>query len=385
MEDKSKNSNFEAPKYLTINEYKYSLKGELKNEIYSYRCFHRKCGVLLSIDKKELNKIIENPGSGESIKFISNKKLHNCGKELITEAINNIKTETKSIDLAIKLINNQIDMPLSWHIENLKKNNLIFTKAQIKNFLQEQREINYESDKEFLSNIANITISFSEKEIYLQDLPFCFTYQKHIKKIKQKLIEEKFIVFTTDFQLKKMKNIDHLYMDGTFKYCPKNFYQIFNILGIDNNTSKKIPLFYILMNTKSYTLYYHVFSYIKNLISSKEIKIKFEDINFTCDFEKSLRKALIEIFPKSNIYGCYFHYVKALWKKAKKHGIRTKKFLKETIVLIFSFKIYQYIPRKDKKVFLQEIENIYKNKNEYSKFIVNLLNTLKKIGPIRIF
>ena len=94
-------------------------------------------------------------------------------------------------------------MPLPWHIENLKKNNLIFTKAQIKNCLQEQREINYEPDKEFLSNITNITISFSEKEIFLQDLPFCFTYQKHIK--KKKLIEEKFIVFTTDFQLKKRK------------------------------------------------------------------------------------------------------------------------------------------------------------------------------------
>ena len=136
------------------------------------------------------------------------------------------------------------------------------------------------------------------------------------------------------------------------------------------------------MNTKSYTLYYHVFSYIKNLISSKEIKIKFEDINFTCDFEKSLRKALIEIFPKSNIYGCYFHYVKALWKKAKKYGICRKKFLKETIVLIFSFKIYQYIPRKDKKVFFQEIENIYENKNEYTKFIEYFK---KKLGQFRFF
>ena len=56
--------------------------------INSYRCFHRKCGVLLSIDKKELNKIIENPESGDSIKFISNKKEHICGKEIISETIN---------------------------------------------------------------------------------------------------------------------------------------------------------------------------------------------------------------------------------------------------------------------------------------------------------
>ena len=61
--------------------------------------------------------------------------------------------------------------------------------------------------------------------------------------------------------------------------------------------------------------------------------------------------------------------LKPYGKRLKKYGICRKKLLKETIVLIFSFKIYQYIPRKDKKVFLQEIENIYKNKNEYTKFI----------------
>ena len=49
-----------------------------------------------------------------------------------------------------------------------------------------------------------------------------------------------------------------------------------------------------------------------------------------------------------------------------------EKFLKKTIVLIFGFKIYQYIPRKDGGVCLQEIETTYKNKNEYTKFIDKL-------------
>jgi len=43
-----------------------------------------------------------------------------------------------------------------------------------------------------------------------------------------------------------------------------------------------------------------------------------------CDFEKSLRSALKENFPNTNIYGCYFHYAKAIWAKLKKCGFLQK-------------------------------------------------------------
>ena len=77
----------------------------------------------------------------------------------------------------------------------------------------------------------------------------------------------------------------------------------------------------------------------------------------------------IKIFPKSKIYGCFFHYVKALWKKAKKYGLCNKEKLKDTIILIFSFKVFQYLEKKDKNNFLIEIKNIYSNKNDYQKMI----------------
>jgi len=40
-------------------------------------------------------------------------------------------------------------------------------------------------------------------------------------------------------------------MDGKFKYYPKNFYQVFNIIGKEEETDKKIPLMYVLMSHKS--------------------------------------------------------------------------------------------------------------------------------------
>ena len=84
-------------------------------------------------------------------------------------------------------------------------------------------------------------------------------------------MEEKFIVFTSIYQLKKFKNINQIFIDGTFKYCPKHFYQIFNIIGNEIETNNKIPLMYILMSNKSYQLYYCIFEYIQKILILENI------------------------------------------------------------------------------------------------------------------
>ena len=55
--------------------------------------------------------------------------------------------------------------------------------------------------------------------------------------------------------------------------------------------------------------------------------------------------------------GCYFHYIKTLWNKARKLGLTKKKLLKDTIVLTFSFKLYQFMKDDDKTNF--QIKIIY--------------------------
>ena len=63
MEEPIKNSKeFKIPNYITINEFKYSYKCPLKNNFFSFRCFHRACKVLLTIDKENLQKIEEKIG-----------------------------------------------------------------------------------------------------------------------------------------------------------------------------------------------------------------------------------------------------------------------------------------------------------------------------------
>ena len=83
---------------------------------------------------------------------------------------------------------------------------------------------------------------------------------------------------------------------------------------------------------KSYTIYYHIFKYIVDTLNILEINVNFDEITFLLVFEKLARKALINIFPKRDIKGCHFHFIKALWKKVRKYGLCKKKLIKETIL-----------------------------------------------------
>ena len=364
--NEDKKMDIEIPKYLTINDIKYSFKSALAKDRFSYRCYHRKCKVLITIDKTNIIKILNNNNENNlEIQYKTNDQKHICQDIIKTEKVNNIKTETKSIELAKQFINQSLEKPLNWHLSNLKENGILLSKFQVKNILQKLREYKYPKDNEFLTDISKITISLSKSDKNLESLPFCFTDQKIINIYKNKVREERFVIFTTLFQLKKFKEINQVFLDGTYKYCPKNFYQLYNIIGKESDSDNKIPLLYVLMSHKSYTIYYHIFKYIVNTLNVLDINVNFDKISFMLDFEKSARNALINIFPKSDIKGCFFHFLKALWKKARKYGLCKKKLIKETILLIFALKIYIFIPKGEKENYFTKIEELYSTKDNY--------------------
>lgn len=48
--------------------------------------------------------------------------------------------------------------------------------------------------------------------------------------------------------------------------------------------------------------------------------------NCISDYEAATRRAIREVFPKSRLSGCYFHYVQAIVKKFKSFGLNCEKF-----------------------------------------------------------
>ena len=65
-----------------------------------------------------------------------------------------------------------------------------------------------------------------------------------------KQIKHMHIIFISNFFINKMRNINYIYVDGTF-ICPNNFSQIIIILRFAHIINRKYLLSYILINNKT--------------------------------------------------------------------------------------------------------------------------------------
>ena len=75
--------NFDPPKSIQINGYTYSLKDELKNNFYSYRCKYRSvCGITIKIHQNELDKIINDKDGDIEYTISSTLKEHKCKESI---------------------------------------------------------------------------------------------------------------------------------------------------------------------------------------------------------------------------------------------------------------------------------------------------------------
>ena len=117
-------------------------------------------------------------------------------------------------------------------------------------------------------------------------------------------------------------------------------------------------------------LYKVILEEIKQILIINNINLNDIPKRIIIDFEKSLQKAVKLTFPESIIDGCYFHYVKLLWGKAKNLGMFKKINLETTKIILFILKIMPFLKGDDKKVVFSKLEEIFdKKEGEYGKLI----------------
>ena len=104
-----------------------------------------------------------------------------------------------------------------------------------------------------------------------------------------------------------------------------------------------VPIFLIPKTGKTEYLYNLIFKDIKLIIKDANINIEEITRYFMIDFEVGLQKAIKLYFPNALISGCFFHFVKCLWEKAKKLHLCKKDKIKHTKILIFILKIIPFI------------------------------------------
>ena len=216
--DEDKVDKFIPPNEIILDNYKMTYKQKLSNSNYSYRCKNRRiCSYTITISEEVLKRIIHKEQNFKiNYKISSNQKTHTCSQdnnEEISENISIINSSTTTLrELAKKLMVLNLEKTFSWQKTNLQKNKILLSNNQIKYLLQQLREVKYPNDINFLKDISLIKIDLGNTH-NLTNIPFCHKYVNYINYKKNKV--EKYIIFTSIFQLNLLTKAEQLFIDCT--------------------------------------------------------------------------------------------------------------------------------------------------------------------------
>jgi hypothetical protein len=148
------------------------------------------------------------------------------------------------------------------------------------------------SREDLHTTISSMTIETSKSENFLQ--------------INN--LDNAIIIFTCCLNLECLCSVDEIYIDGTFRCCPKFLTQLYTIHGYKNGNC--IPLVFILLRGKSEELYRCTFSSLLHLWSEKGLAFTPSVVHV--DFEETVLKLIENIFPSAVLKCCRFHLVSIL-------------------------------------------------------------------------
>lgn len=128
------------------------------------------------------------------------------------------------------------------------------------------------------------------------------------------------IVFVSPKGRTDLKNVNDYMCDGTFDCCPGPFEQIFTIQGDISNADNPeetniVPIFYALLVNKTKSTYITMFQKIKETLPG------FDPKKFVLDFEAATMSAIEQVFPEAVIHGCFVHFQRSVYRKAKSLGL----------------------------------------------------------------
>ena len=202
----------------------------------------------------------------------------------------------------------------------------------------------------------------------LRDYNLTMVYNKSNKS----MFQHEYIIFISDYFIKKLNTAKHFYIDGTFVY-PKDFKQLIVILYVDENLNKKFPGLFALINNKKEEGYYILFKkiyYILSIEETKDLLLK----SYTTDFEIGLINALSKIFQNRRAVGCFYHYTRALRDKARELGLLHKDLETQTKNLLNVLYLAPFRYNNDKNLLNSTCE-IYKEKGDNYKNYINYFKT----------
>ncbi|RNA00587.1 hypothetical protein BpHYR1_016466 [Brachionus plicatilis] len=127
--------------------------------------------------------------------------------------------------------------------------------------------------------------------------------------------EDRMLIFSTHKNLQILCENRYWLCDETFDAAPAVFKQLFTLHNIKNG--KNLPLVYALFSNKQESTYTKFFRFISERVTLSPLSV-------SCDYELAIINAIEEVYPDSEIAGCFFHLKKSIWRHIQENNLAAK-------------------------------------------------------------
>ena len=263
----------------------------------------------------------------------------------------------------------------------------------LKYFIREERNAKIEevlndprNQKKTPSELATIVIDQCNDNITVKSLSNQISQK--IKKMEEeevktnikekglfKLVsQDDMIIYGNPKCIEKFQYTKILFVDGTFKVCPKNWYQLYTFHGLVDN--KRTTFFYCLLKNKERSTYEKMFKEINTLTHGLAFTQKYTLMG---DFE-----ILLFDFLGNNVVKkcCQFHFCQCIERKAKKIIYKSKEEKKKGKKLKKELMSLSICPRHLVKDMFDRLKEKYKDYELIKYFETNYISDKKDGCPI---
>eukprot|EP00058_Branchiostoma_floridae_P022020 XP_002607510.1 hypothetical protein BRAFLDRAFT_69941 [Branchiostoma floridae] len=137
-----------------------------------------------------------------------------------------------------------------------------------------------------------------------------------------------------------------LYMNGTFKSCPRPYTQFLTIHGLYHE--RVVPFVMGLLAERTIGAYRQILLHVKARVR-QVTRHHLRPRRVVMDFEVGLMTATETEFPRATISGCHFHFCQSLWRRIHNLGLagaykEDRLMLSTLFITVFNF-CFQHVPQ----------------------------------------